>query len=340
MVTRMSEEPRSASRKRLRPKTYSIGLYIVGGFILLEIVALFFIFWIRQEVRIETAGPALASQTESVRFLELDEAGALSEVDLPNLPKPEIEARLDLDLKNTPELDIARLNEDARKFRRDGDFNLAEAALRQALEIDADNILTLTNLAMLEEARGDSGRSLAAWREVIRAGTRDGEAVSTTVQLARERARLIARRVELEQVASARDTTLENSRKLLMVEQILTEPQPVPDNPAELKKEFIIRKKAGAGNIASNRVKIQLYFYERTPENRLVPAPIEARFAGNAARWEGEEAEERLVAEYRQTTASGEDRRYYGYLLRIFYEGELQDERAEPRQLLRLFADE
>lgn len=340
MVTRMSEFSSPVHRKRLRPKAYSIGLYIVGGFILLEIVALLFIFWIRQEVRIETAGPALSSKSDAVSFLDLDDEASLAEVPLPNLPKPEIEARLDLDLKNTPQLDIARLNEDARKFRRDGDFHLAEAALRQALEIDKENVLTLTNLAMLEEARGDGERSLAAWREVIRAGTQDGEAVSTTVQLARERARLIARRIELEQSAVARESSLSDSKRILSVDQVLTEPANPGENPSELKKEFIIRKKDGVGKIASNRVKIQLYFYERTPENRLAPAPIDARFAGNPARWDEDGAAERLVAEYRQSTASGEDRRYYGYLIRIFYEGELQDERAEPEQLLRLFAPE
>jgi len=148
-----------AIRKRLRPKTYSIGLYVVGFFILLEVGALMFIFWIRQEVRLDLDAPALVSQNDADNFLDINDSSDAPEIPLPNLPKPEIEARLDLDLKKIPELDIAKLNKDARNFRRQGDFHLAEAALKQALEIDSKNVLTLTNLAMLEEAKGDTATS-------------------------------------------------------------------------------------------------------------------------------------------------------------------------------------
>ncbi len=336
----MAELPPEAARKRLRPKTYSVGLYIVGFFILLEIVALMFIFWIRQEVRLDTKAPILASQEAQEQFLELNDSGNAPEIPLPNLPKPEIEARLDLDLKRIPELDIARLNEDARKFRREGDFHLADAALRQALEIDADNVLSLTNLAMLEEAKGDTARALTAWRNVIKAGANAEAGADTTIELARERAKIIAERFRLEEESEGRRTQLSGSRRLIMVDKVITDPDPVPNDPLELKKVFHLKKKAEAENLSASKVRIQLYFYERTTENRLVPAQISAKFESNPPDWSGDEMTEVLVATYLKSTTEAQSKRYFGYLIRIYYGDELQDERAEPTRLLRLFPKE
>ncbi|MEM1158494.1 MAG: hypothetical protein AAF649_01510 [Verrucomicrobiota bacterium] len=336
----MTDIPPQAVRKRLRPKTYSIGLYVVGIFILLEMVALMFIFWYRQEVILDTDAPTLMAEDDSTQFLELTDAGQAPEIALPNLPKPEIEARLDLDLKNIPQLDIARLNEDARNFRRQGDFHMAEAALKQALEIDPNNILTLTNQAMLEEAKGDTALALQAWRNVIRAGADTESGAATTISLARERARLIAQRFRLEEENEGRRDALAGSRRLLQVDRVTSEPDPLPDNPLELTKLFRIIKKPDAGKLSASKVRIQLYFYERTDANRLIPAQISARFQSNPPDWSDEDLGEVLEASYLKSTIDEENKRYFGYLIRIYYEDELQDERAEPSRLLRLFPQE
>lgn len=337
----MSDIFPDAMRKRLRPKTYSIGLYIVGVFILLEIFALMFIFWYRQEVRLDINAPALAGQHDHANFLDVNASGKAPEIALPNLPKPEIEARLDLDIKQIPELDIARLNEDARKFRRQGDFHLADAALTQALEIDPNNVLTLTNLAMLEEAKGDTARALTAWRNVIKAGADNPSEAGTTVALARERAKIIEQRFKLEEEREGRHNNLANSRRVIVLDKILTEPTPVPDNPLELKKIFHIKKNSSEEKISASKVRIQLYFYERTDENKLVPAQITARFDSNPPSWSGGQgASEILTATYLRSNTEQQNRHYFGYLIRVYYDGELQDERAEPSRLLRLFPQE
>lgn len=329
-----------ATRKRLRPKTYSVGIYVVGIFILIQIMALIFVFWYRQNVMLDIKAPALTSNDVHADFLEVNDSGEAPEIPLPNLPMPEIEARLDLDLQKVPELDIARLNEDARKFRRQGDFHLADAALRQALEIDAENVLTLTNLAMLEEAKGDTGQALAAWRNVIKVGANKEGGAGTTVGLARERAKIIAERFRLEEESEGRRSALAGSRRMLSVEKVLTEPEPLPDDPLELKKIFHLKKKPEAGDLSAKKVRIQLYFYERTKENRLVPAEISARFNSNPPDWKEEDLTEELVATYLKSTTGPQDKRYFGYLIRVYYEDELQDERAEPARLLRLFPKE
>ncbi|MGF1678443.1 MAG: tetratricopeptide repeat protein [Candidatus Methylacidiphilales bacterium] len=325
-------------RKRLRPKTYAIGLYVVAGFIVLEMIALAFIFWIRQEVRIETSGPGWmqSSSGQDVDFLDTQPMGKPTETSLPNLPKPEIEARLDLDLKRMPKQDIAKLNEEARAFRRVGDFHLAEAALKQALDLDPNNVLTLTNRAMLEEARGDTALALEAWKNVIRAGNAQPGESTATVNLARERSRLIEQRFRLEEEESSRDQVMEKSRRLITLDKALSDPSTIPDNPLEFKMSFQLRKKSDAGTLSANKIRIQLYFYERTPDNRLVAAPITARFERNPPNWETEGLEI-LTAHYIKSAVTSQDRKYFGYLLRVYYENELQEERANPALLLRLF---
>ncbi|MEM6820408.1 MAG: hypothetical protein AAF558_00505 [Verrucomicrobiota bacterium] len=332
----MPELSESPTRRRLRPKTYSIGLYIVGIFILLELVALFLIFWIRQEVKIDTKGRSLAMESEanSGYLLDLAQNAKPQELGLPNLPKPQIEARLDLDLQQTPQLDIAKLNEDARRFRREGDFILAEAALTQALEIDPNNVLTLTNKAMLEEAKNNTEGALRAWKKVIQAGEAEG---GTTVQLARERAKIIEERFRLDEEARKRDSPLKDSRRLIVVSNVKMDPEPLPESPVEISQSITLKRNSETGDFQVNKIRIQLYFYELTPENRLIAADIDARFVNNPPEWKENGAEEVLKTTYLKTAADKGQRSYYGYLIRVYYEDELQDERAEPARLLRLF---
>lgn len=307
-------------KKRLRPKAYAIGVYVVAFFIVVELVVLASAFWIRQRVVLETEGPSL------VEKIPEPEKGTLD----PQLPPPTFEARLALDQGPTAEIQIARLNDEAREFRRNGNFVMAEAALNKALEIERENPLTLTNLAMLEEARGNNNRALEYWRQIIRMGDRARD----TIQLARERSVIIEERLRLEE-ENLRRTQLGTDRvRPIRIGTITSQPDPLPPRPKEIQRDFAFTVSPDAPALQGSKLRIQVYFYERIGADRLVTVPIETQFLNPSPVWRPG-AEETLRVRY-VAQDSAEPRQYYGYLLRIFYDGVLQDEKAEPTSLLRL----
>lgn len=307
-------------KKRLRPKAYAIGVYAVAFFILVELAVLGSAFWMRQRVVLETEGPVLAAPAP---VEAVDNGAAYS------LPAPSFEARLNpAQGPSVPER-VARLNEEATNFRRSGSFPLAQAALDQALEIEPDNPLTLTNYAMLEEARGNNTRALELWRQIIRMGDKARD----TIQLARERSVILEERLRLEEENKRRDDAAARPRRVA-IERVITRPEPVPSTPQEIERDFVFKVDSAAGALQGSKIRIQAYVYERIGNDRLTTVPIEARFLNDPPAWTPGN-EEILRVRY-QSNPQRENHRYYGYLVRIYYDGVLQDERVEPATLLRL----
>jgi tetratricopeptide (TPR) repeat protein len=321
--------PLPPSKRRLRPRTYAIGLYVLGLFILIELVALGFVAWSRKAVvNLETSGPVLI---ESGADDLLGGEFGLTEPQVAPLPAPEIKGRLTLPIEENPEFVISQLNEEASAFRNDRDFIQAEETLKRALLIDPSHGLTLTNYALLEEQRNRPRRALNYWRRVIETGV--------NVELARERARIMEEQVAgvIEEEALGR--LGERLRKDIGIASVVTRPDPIPDNPAELEVDFEIKIGKEGLRVEARKLKVQLFFYDRIGADRLSPAKIDAQFLNPAPDWST--GSEVLRAKYISGLDNlGEQRRYYGYLIRVFYDGELQDQQARPSAILRLFPPE
>jgi tetratricopeptide (TPR) repeat protein len=309
-------------KKRLRPKIYAIGIYVVAFFFVLQISLLVWFFLMRQRLILETEGPTLQAQPAIV----VTDTASMPSLPITNIPS----ARLPVDKVLPMETEIVRLNGEAQNFRRNGDFAMAEAALKKAQTLDAVHPLTLTNLAMLEEAQGRNIRALDYWKQVIALGDRARD----TIQLARERSVIIEERLRLEDEARRSDSARASSRRL-NIERIETQPDPMPENPAEIQRDFVLKSVAEGEAVQASKVRVQVYFYDRIGTDRLVSIPIEARFLNQSPDWSLRN-EEVLRVRYVATKSTGEPRRYYGYVFRIFYDGILQEERAEPATLLRL----
>jgi tetratricopeptide (TPR) repeat protein len=323
----MPDSESSPFRRRLRPKTYSIGLYLVGFFILFQIVALFAIFWFGR-LLIQSEDRIISGKTK----LELEGPNELV-TSLSNLPRPEIVGRLQVNGAESMQSNVRRFIEDARRYRREGDFNLAEAALQEALKRDSENVLALTHFALLEEARENTQSALEYWQKIIAAQPAD----AVTLQLAKDRASIIEERIQLEIEADRRAEVLENSRRVIILSKVETDPKPLPADPPEIQKDFILKKNNQNVSIDPGQVRIQLFFYDRLTDGRLIRSPIDAQFLSESVDWE-ERPQEVLRARYfKSGPLEGQERTYYGYLLRIFYEDELQDEHASPVSLLRIF---
>jgi vacuolar-type H+-ATPase subunit H len=317
------------AQRRLRPKAYSVAVYVVGLFIFLEIVLLGFIFWFRQSV-VETEAPELTNSNISVVSTVNQE-----EEQVPYLPTPQMDGRIPLGKGSEQATKINKLNDEALKFRRAGDFVLAETALNEALGLDGNHPSTLTNLAMLEEARGNSAKALALWRSILGLKSTP-EAI---LQLAQKRAQLIEDRVRLEEEARQREQQILSLKRKIILAEVKSIPDPLPSQATELQKDFILKLNGLKAPLDSSKLRIQLFFYDMIGENRLAPATkIEAKFLNNTPDWSKEDTEILRARYFPAVEKPGAPpRKYYGYVLRVFYDGELQEEKASPVGLLRLF---
>jgi len=113
-----------------------------------------------------------------------------------------------------------------------------------------------------------------------------------------------------------------------------------PDSAALLKFALRVPIKAKGGvKINVQDVDIHVLFYDQLDPKTVVEtsADVSYRFASTPIDWANGEAET-LEVEYNQPIplAKGpkhEERKYYGYIARVYYKDELQDTHAEPETL-------
>lgn len=314
-------------KKRLRPRTYSITVYMVVLFLLIEVLALGFIFYFRQRVRIETDGPTLVDTRKAMEQSEIEFLQ-----NLPNLPPPDVAARIPVPGDETIQEKVLRYNEDSRNFRKQGDFGLAEAALNKALELKPEDSMTLISMAMLQEAENDKVRALATWKHVLTI-LPPGD---STLARAKERTKLLEEGLRLENEARIReDQMIKSGQRRVFIETVKTTPNPVPAQVSEVQTEFMLRLPESPARFDASKLRIQVFVYDRTGEGKLEPAKIEAKFLSAQPDWK-QGGTETLRTTYFRPLDAKDGRAYYGYLIRIYYGDELQDQRAEPRELLDL----
>jgi tetratricopeptide (TPR) repeat protein len=340
----MSEDPKPLptasfpAGKRLRPKTYSIAVIVVALFLILELVALAFIFYFRQAiVQIETSGPVLREALENpeqARHLGGANLPPIEDPSLKKLPVPAIEGRLPVpDSEANKQKRITALVEQAQTFQKQGDFSLAESSLQQALDMEAGNVKTLVGFAYLEQARGRNDKAVEWWKKIIALGPKAGP----TIQLARERAALLEEKLRLEQEARARETTVLDTKTALTISQVKSEPADLAEARGEIQVDFSFTKQE-AREIDPGKLRIQVYFYDRTSDNRLVPSKIEPRFLNDPPDWSRNGTEVLRVSYSKNKQEEPAARSFYGYLIRLYYNGELQAQQASPASLLTRFA--
>jgi hypothetical protein len=91
-------------------------------------------------------------------------------------------------------------------------------------------------------------------------------------------------------------------------------------------------------------VRIVVSFYDLTKDNKMMPtdAQVGYHWLTSATGW-ADAAPRFLEATYvrpKTQTPSADVRRYGGFIVRVYFDGQLQDSRANPPELLTLFSAE
>ncbi|PAW78297.1 MAG: hypothetical protein B9S32_07125 [Verrucomicrobia bacterium Tous-C9LFEB] len=351
--------------KRLRPKTYSIALYLAGLVLLVQVAAIFLVFYFRRVVTIDTSAPPLPNQAQVAQTPErptpapavpsAPSASAPVQAATPPAPTPAAPARitpvptpgrLAVAATEDPAQRVKALNEEAERFQTQGDLRLAALALFKAEALDSRDSTTLVNLARLMTLEKETDKARTYWQRVVDLGS----AAGSNYNLAREQLVLIDSRSTGTSANNAppattvsapvAPTTAVTATRALFVDRI--EKTNTASNGSN--NEFTMRVVLGAGiipgGIQPGKVDIKLYFYDLQASGAIVPsrAQLKVNFLGSRQTWANGQRET-LMATYLLSPDQARiyNQKYYGYMLRIYYDGKLQDERAEPDNLLKFF---
>jgi serine/threonine protein kinase/tetratricopeptide (TPR) repeat protein/ketosteroid isomerase-like protein len=110
-----------------------------------------------------------------------------------------------------------------------------------------------------------------------------------------------------------------------------------PEAAVNLSLKIGVTPKANTSN--GHTVDIRVSFFDLTQDNKLVPTNARTRYQWITANrdW-AEPTPKYLVATYvRPKTRAKDSRKYGGYIIRVYFDGEFQDEKAAPVTLLKSF---
>lgn len=268
-----------------------------------------------------------------------------------------------------------RLLKEATELDERGDTTNALARLQEASEKDPKNAQVLAEMATIYESIQNFDRSNETWRRVQEIGPsagplyeladaklKTGSAVGTSSGSG-------AAGISTLDAEMSRSATQEiPDGSVLGISEVTTTETPDPDAETNLMLRIGVKRRANAV-IDHTKVKIQVFFYDSVDDKdiKLTDAEVNYEWLTPTHDWAGADPEllavtyvrpksKALSSEAALTAAAAAvnpakkgrpakasppseagQRKYLGYIVRVYYNDQLQDKRAEPTKLLTLF---
>ena len=273
---------------------------------------------------------------------------AATPVQLAMLPKP---TPVDENQITTPESRIDGLITEARALRQRGDTSTAVTRLREALAMSPKNALVISELAETYEKMDLEDKALEQWRVIYDMG----ESAGIYYQAAD--AKLKAAEIPARQPAAAAASPAPAAPGSSPVVADLNGFQPgsalalvnlstvEKAETSEGYKRFTLKipvKRRPDGKINVSDVVIQVFFYDQLGDDSVVRtnANVSSHWSTLPADWVADDIEI-LDVDYTQAPPEPgkieQDRHYYGYIVCVYYNKELQDQAADPQDLIKTY---
>ncbi|MEA3187105.1 MAG: hypothetical protein QOD99_935 [Chthoniobacter sp.] len=237
--------------------------------------------------------------------------------------------------KPTTESRLTELVEQARALRDKGDTSTALTRLHEAQAISPDSALIISELATTFEKMGQTDKALEQWRRIFDMGESAGiyyQAADAKLKASEAAAQPVAKR-EAADISGIQPGSVLGLGAIAVTEQ--TDPN--------ASKKFVLKiplKARPNANIEVKDVTIQVFFYDIIDATSIVQtsANVSSRWSTLPADWKDDDVEV-LEVEYSQPLPAAklakvsENRAYFGYVVRVYYRGELQDWRADQDKL-------
>ena len=331
--------------KRVRPKTYSVAVYLVVAVVLLQVVMVISVFWLRAMVVTVNVKPPSGLAANSGNPAAIYHPSGLgmphtgvspSNPDMIVLPSLEMEAVHPALLRVPGASDklaqIGTLNEEAEVFLHQNDYPSALDLLVKAEDIDPRNPNTLKSLAETYNLMNDAVRAKAYWQRLVDLG----QGVGTVYGVAVDHVKLLNSGDDanpLKEVSSL-------DRKIY-IDGVEKTPVDTREGAAQFQvRAVLMRKDPKMADFDQKKLQPYVIFYQQMPDGSLAPdlGQRKGSFDDTFLFWEGKSKEAFSVdyvmpvpgAPGPNNTTQGE---YYGFVIGIYYDKVLQDVASEPTDL-------
>jgi tetratricopeptide (TPR) repeat protein len=274
-------------------------------------------------------------------------------------------------LSTPPPSAVDQLLREGQEFRERGDTTNALARFQQALDSEPDNTGVLQETAQTYESMQMFDRANDVWRRIKQISPSD----SATYALADRRLKVgVPAPSEVEpggapvetDVPSRKDVGGNADGPIMGISEVKTKETSDPEAETNLALEIGIKKQPGAV-IDHNKVKILVFLYDVVNDKdiKLTDADVSNEWLTSKHDWSGTNPEVLLVRYVRAKTGGAlsesslseaaakvrpgqkgrgskgsteiGQRKYLGYIVRVYYGDDLQAVQAEPARLLQQF---
>jgi len=257
-----------------------------------------------------------------------------------SLPKP---TPVDESQIIMPESRLDGLVAEARALRARGDTSTAVTRLREALAMSPKNALVISELAETYETMSLEDKALEQWRAIYDMGSSAGiyyEAAEAKLKAAQMPQASTSPGVDNSAPLSDANGFQPGSSLALVNLSTVEKPET-----SEGYKRFTLKipvKRRPDSKINVSGVVIQVFFYDQLGDNSVVVtnANVSSHWATLPADWQAEDIEI-LEVDYTQAPPEPgkieEARHYYGYIVCVYYNKDLQDQAADPQDLIKKY---
>jgi tetratricopeptide (TPR) repeat protein len=236
----------------------------------------------------------------------------------------------------------------ARSARKRGDMQLALDKLREAQTLAPDNPEVLAELATTFESMGLLDKAITQWRAVYQIGPRGGIYFRIAGDKITKGVGQTSNPTEITNTPQERaepesdDLLMARETSKVIIETATTEKTDNPNATTDVKLKLVFKAKDPP--LIAKDAKVQVFFYDIIDNQDVVLTNADTIYdwATKPVDWVNGSTEE-LNVDYRQTDSQSNpeekqgSRKYLGYIVRLYYNKNLQDVSAEPRRLLDLF---
>jgi hypothetical protein len=229
------------------------------------------------------------------------------------------------------------LVEQAKILRDRGDMSTALTRLREAQALSPDDPGILSELAITYEKMDMKDKAMEIWQRIYNMG----KAAGTYYALAGEKMNPVEARPDDETAAKSDNDGFQAGSVLALVDISKTDSMDAPPD-KKFKLKIPLKARSGA-EIDVHDVVIQVFFYEQLDDDSIVltNSNVVSTWITTPVDWSQNDIQI-LQVEYSAASLTSkekhpESRKYFGYIVRVYYKGSLQDMRADPLPLLKQY---
>ena len=229
-----------------------------------------------------------------------------------------------------PDPRYGELVEQGRLLRNTGDTAGALLKFREAGVIEPGNPLAIAEQAYTFEKMGLPDKAAEQWKRIFVMGERAGFFYGTA------KSKLESAMLDTMRTVGG---AVPANGKVLALGPVALADDPDPSSAKRFTLAVPIRARASE-EVAVNEMKVFVLFYERVNGKDIAKtiAEVGNRWTSAPVDWKDGDTETLEVSyDLSAQQARAEKREYYGYIVKLYYRGELQDTKAEPAGLSQKF---